>query len=28
MLAATPEDYGRINGALFGILDRLAGGAE
>ncbi|MBS1202913.1 MAG: synthase family protein [Chromatiaceae bacterium] len=28
MLAATPEDYARINGALFGILDRLAGGAE
>jgi len=28
MLAATPEDYARINGALFGILDRLAGGAD
>jgi GMP synthase-like glutamine amidotransferase len=25
MLAASGEDYGLINGALFGILDRLAG---
>jgi GMP synthase-like glutamine amidotransferase len=24
MLSAGPEDYGRINGALFGVLDRLA----
>lgn len=28
MLAATPEDYAQINGALFGILDRLAAGAQ
>lgn len=28
MLAAAPEDYGQINGALFGILDRLAGGVK
>jgi GMP synthase-like glutamine amidotransferase len=25
ILSAGPEDYGRINGALFGVLDRLAG---
>lgn len=26
ILAASPEDYALINGALFGILDRLVGG--
>ncbi len=28
MLAATPKDFDRINGALFGILDRLAVGVD
>jgi GMP synthase-like glutamine amidotransferase len=28
MLAAKQEDYDRINGALFGILDQLPGGLE